>query len=121
MLAHEMLEVYWLVEEYVSFIDYLLPRIQAASRRDGDQLDRSGGSMILNLIEGAADHAPGDKARFFRYSRREVNESFGGLWRHRRKNTITEAELCIGRYYVNRASATLWGLIKSWENGRGDG
>ena len=117
MLPHENLEVFWLAEEYVSYLDHLLPRIKALSTRDSNQLDRSAGSIILNMIEGAADHSPGDKARFFRYSRREVNESYGVLWRHQRKDNISEVELRIAKYYVDRASAMIWGLIKHWENG----
>ena len=114
MLPHETLEAYWLAEEYVAFIDYLLPRIRRASRHDADQLDRSGGSLTFNLIEAAADTSPGDKARFFRYSRREINESYGVLWRHHRKKTITDAELRIARYYTDHLSAMLWRLIKKW-------
>lgn len=77
MLPHERLEAYWLAHEYVAFVDYLLPRIERRSRRDADQLDRSAGSIVFNFIEAAADLSPNDKARFFRYSRREVSES---LW-----------------------------------------
>ena len=77
MLPHENLDAFWLAEEYVAFLDYLLPRIKAASKADGDQLDRNGGSVLLNLMEAAADRSAGDKVRFFRYARREVNESYG--------------------------------------------
>jgi four helix bundle protein len=115
MLPHEKLEAFWLADEYVAFLDDLLPRIRAVSSRDGDQLDRCAGSVILNLIEAAADHSPGDKARFFRYSRREVNESYGVLWRHHRKKNISDAELRIGKYYVDRTSGMIWKLIKAWE------
>lgn len=118
MLPHEKLEVFWLAEEYVSFIDYMLRRIRKASKPDGDQLDREAGSMILNLIEAAADMSPPDKVRFFRYSRREVNESFGVFWRHHRKGRVTDAELRIARYYVERVSASIWGLMKSWSKPR---
>ena len=116
MLPHEKLEAFWFAEEYVAFIDYLLPRINAASKRDGHQLDGSGGSILLNFIEACADHSPGDKVRFFRYSRREANEAYGVFYRHRRKNTITEAELIIAKYYADRLSAMIWGLIKAWED-----
>ena len=116
MLPHERLEAYWLAEEYVAFIDDLLPRVKTVSRHDADQLDRSGGSLVFNLIEAAADKSPGDKVRFFRYSRREISESYGVLWRHHRKNRITDAELRITRYYADRLSAMLWGLMKKWDS-----
>ena len=114
MLPHEKLEVFWLAEEYVAFIDHILPRIKATSKRDADQLDREAGSIILNLMEGAAELAPLEKARYFRYSRREVSESFGVFWRHHRKHRITDAELRIARYYADRISAMIWGLIRKW-------
>jgi four helix bundle protein len=114
MLPHERLEAYWLAEEYVAFIDYLLPRVSMVSRRDGDQLDRSGGSLVFNFIEAAADKSPGDKVRCFRYSRREISESYGVLWRHHRKQRITDVEMRIAQYYADRLSAMLWGLIKRW-------
>jgi hypothetical protein len=74
MLPHERLEAYWLAEEYVAFIDYLLPRIKTGSRHDADQLDRSGGSLVLNFIEAASDNHRATKfvsfatpgAKFFR-------------------------------------------------------
>ena len=115
MLPHEKLEAFWLAEEYVAFIDHILPRVILASKRDGDQLDRNAGSLLLNLIEAAADHSPGDKVRFFRYSRREVSESYGVFWRQHRKHNITEAELRIARHYTDRLSAMIWGLMKRWE------
>jgi len=82
------------------------------SRPDADQLDRSAGSLVFNLIEAAADKSRGDKARFFRYSRRETSESYGVLWRHHRKKRISEAEMRIAKYYADRLSSMLWGLIK---------
>ena len=115
MLPHERLDAFWLADEYVAFIDHLLPRIRAFSKADANQLDREAGSIILNLIEAAADTSPGDKVRYFRYSRREVNESFGVFWRHRRKQHITDAELAVARYYSDRLSGMIWGLITKWE------
>jgi len=114
MLPHERLEAYWLAEEYVAFLDGLLPRVKVVSRHDAGQLDRSGGSLVFNLIEAAAERSPGDKVRFFRYSRREISESYGVLWRHHRRKLITDAEMRIARYYADRLSAMLWGLIKKW-------
>lgn len=114
MLPHEKLEAFWFADEYVAFIDYIMPRIKATSKRDADQLDREGGSIVLNLIEAAAELSPADKARFLRYSRRETNESFGVFWRHHRTRRITDDELRIARYYIDRLSAMLWGLIKRW-------
>jgi hypothetical protein len=114
MLPHEKLEAYWFADEYVAFIDYILPRIRAVSKPDADQLDRQGGSILYTLIEGSADLSPADKVRYFRYSRREVHESFGVFWRHWRKGTITDAELRIARYYTERLSVIIWGLMKRW-------
>jgi four helix bundle protein len=115
MLPHESLEVYWLAEEYVAFIQHVHARIRRASKNDADQLDRQGGSMLYNIIEASADTSPGDKARFYRYARREVNESFGVFRKARLNNAITETELRIAHYYADRLSAALWGLIKRWE------
>jgi four helix bundle protein len=116
MLPHEMLEAYWFAEEYVAFIDYLLPRIRRNSGHDADQLDRAAGSLLFNFIEASADTSPGDKSRFFRYSRREVSESYGILSRQHRKNCLTATEIRIAKYYADRLSGMIWGLIKTWSN-----
>ena len=112
MLPHERLDAYRLAEEYVAFIDCLLPRVYMVSRCDADQLDRSGGSPVFNFIEAAADKSPGDKVRPFRYSGRDIRESYGVLWRHQGKKRITDVEMRIAKYYADRLSAMLWGLIK---------
>jgi four helix bundle protein len=115
MLPHEKLAAFWFAAEYVAFIDWLMPRIVAASKRDADQLDRNGGSILFNFIEAAAELSPGDKARFFRYARREVSESYGVFYRHHRKSNLTAAEHRIAKYYADRLSGMIWGLIKRWE------
>jgi four helix bundle protein len=116
MLPHERLQVFWIADEYVSWLDRdILPRIGAVSKRDFGQIDGSAGSLIYNIIEAAADKPPLDKARFFRYARREVNESFGVIWRNYRRGIITEEELQKARDYVDQISRILWTLIKTWE------
>lgn len=114
MLPHERLEIYWLTEEYVAFIQYMMPRIRARSRHDADQLDREAGSMLLNLIEGTAETSPPDKVRFLRYYRREVNESYGVFRKQHLSGAITHAELRIANYYADRLSGTAWRIMKRW-------
>jgi four helix bundle protein len=114
MLPHERLEVFWLAQEYADFIEYLMPRIARASRNDADQLDREAGGILYNLVEAASEMSPGDKVRFLRYSRREVTESFGVLFRNHRRHVITDAEIRIAHYYTDRLSATLWRMVKKW-------
>ena len=104
-----------MADDFVALIDYVLPRIRAASERDADQLDGSGGSLLYNIIEASADKSPGDKARFFRYARREANEAFGVLFRSHRNGRITETEFIAARHYTDRISRMLFGLIKKWE------
>jgi four helix bundle protein len=114
MLPHETLEAYWVAVDYVGLIDHVRPRIRRASRRDGDQLDGSGGSLLYNLIEAAAEIKPLEKAKFYRYARREVNEAFGVLFRAHRNGLITDEEFAAARHYADRLSAMLWGLIERW-------
>ena len=51
MLPYERLDVYWLADEYVAFIDYLLPGIKGLAPNDANQLDRAAGPIPYNITD----------------------------------------------------------------------
>ncbi len=113
MLPYEKLEVYWLADEYVAFIDYILPGIQRSAPSDGRQLDRCAGSIPYNITEGCADRPPKERARFFSYARRSTSEAHAIITRVRRRGCITEPQLRISYSYADRVSAMLYNLIQA--------
>ena len=112
MLPHEALEVYWLADEYAAFCEHLLPRVMQVSRHDGDQLDRASGAIPTQITEAGSELSNGDKAKYFRYARREALETLAILRRQCRRGGITASELRIAEHYVDRLSAMLYKLIK---------
>jgi four helix bundle protein len=112
VLPYERLEVYWLAEEFVAYVDYLMPRLRKKNRTDALQLDRAAGSIVNNICEGSADRPPKERIRFFSYSRRSVSECDTAFQRFHRNRTITDSERRITYSYADRLSAMLYNLIR---------
>jgi four helix bundle protein len=113
MLPYERLEVFWVAEEYVAFIDSLMPRVRLREPNDADQLDRASGSIPNNISEGCADRPRRERMRFFGYSRRSVSECHTIMRRLHRRGVITETELRISYFYCDRLSGMLYKLIQA--------
>ena len=111
VLPYERLEVYWLAEEYVAFVDYLLARMKPST--DTDQLKRAAGSIVFNIAEGAADRPRGDRIRIFSYARRSTSETNSILRRIARAGEASADEVRISYSYADRISAMLWNLIRA--------
>lgn len=76
---HRQLDVYKRTLEAISLIARMS---NAVPSRDGwlaKQIRRSAGSILLNLGEACGEHAPLEKARIFRISRRSAFETGDGL------------------------------------------
>jgi four helix bundle protein len=112
VLPYERLEVYWLADEYVAFIDHILPRIRRKTPNDADQLDRAASSIPNNIAEGSADRSRADRIRFFTYSRRSSSECHNIILRAGRSRCVSEAEVRISHSYADRLSAMLYKLIR---------
>jgi four helix bundle protein len=109
LLPYERLEVYWLAEEYVAFIDHVLRRLKRSP--DVNQLTRAAGSITFNIAEGASDRPRGDRIRMFTYARRSVGEANSIFKRLARTANVSEAEVRISYFYADRISGMLWKLI----------
>ncbi len=79
LLDHEKLEIYQRARQFNRGVYALLSRARTNRRDLIDQLQRAAASMLLNLAEGAGEHAKKEKARFYRMSRRSATESAGVL------------------------------------------
>jgi four helix bundle protein len=112
MLPHERLEVYWLAQEYVAFVDYLMPSFKRAPRNDVNQLDRAAGSIPYNIGEGCSDRTPKERIRFFCYARRSTSECHAIFTRLHRRGCVSDLHLRISYSYADRISAMLYNLIK---------
>ena len=113
MLPFERLEVYWLAEEYVGFIDFVLRRLSARWATDSDQLRRAAGSITYNIAEGVADRPRGDRVRLLTYARRSASETISVLRRLARSDVVSADEVRIAYSYADRISAMLWRLIQA--------
>ena len=113
MLPYERLEVYWLAEEYVAFIDIVLQRLDRRFAVDADQLRRASGSIIYNIAEGAGDRSRADRVRLLTYARRSVSETHSVIRRLQRFGVVTADEVRISYSYADRISAMLWNLIRA--------
>ena len=113
MLPYEKLEVYWRAQEYVAFVDYLMPSIKRAPRGDLSQLDSAAGSIPYNIGEGCSDRPPKERIRFFCYARRSTSECHAIFTRLHRRGCVSDLHLRISYSYADRISAMLYNLIKA--------
>jgi four helix bundle protein len=113
MLPYERLEVYWLAEEYVAFIDLVLRRLSRKHATDADQLRRAAGSITFNIAEGASDRPRGDRIRLLGYARRSVSETNSIMRRLARIEAVSPTDAGISYSYADRISAMLYNLIRS--------
>jgi len=71
---HSRLDVYRLAVQFARGIDPILRRVPRWRAPVRDQLLRATCSILANIAEGAGEHSPRDKARFYRIARRSATE-----------------------------------------------
>ena len=113
MLPYERLEVYWLAEEYLAFIDLVVQRLDRRFAWDADQLRRAAGSITYNIAEGAGDRPRGDRVRLLTYARRSASETNSVIRRLMRSGVVSADEERVSYSYADRISAMLWKLIRA--------
>ena len=113
MLPYERLEVYWLAEEYLAFIDGVVQRLDRRFAIEADQLRRAAGSITYNIAEGAGDRPRGDRVRLLTYARRSVSETHSVIRQLARLGAVSAEEVRISYSYADRISAMLWKLIRA--------
>jgi len=73
-LDYEKLDVYRVSMGLVLMIEEVTGRLPVGRAYLVDQLRRSSSSVVLNIAEGAGEHAPAEKKRFYRMAKRSATE-----------------------------------------------
>ena len=73
-LDYEKLEVYRVAMGLVLVIEEVVELLPFGRAYLVDQVRRSSASVVLNIAEGAGEHAPAEKARFYRMAKRSAND-----------------------------------------------
>jgi four helix bundle protein len=76
---HRKLEVYLKAIEAAGIVAIVTYSIAALDRWLAVQLRRAGGSIVLNIAEGAGEFSRDEKAKYYRYARRSALEVSAGL------------------------------------------
>jgi four helix bundle protein len=71
---HERWDVYQAALELVVLISNVVEQLPRGKAYLSDQLQRAGTSVPLNIAEGAGEHSPSEKTRFYRMAKRSATE-----------------------------------------------
>lgn len=73
-LDYEKLDVYRHAMNLVLALETIIDRLPGGRGYLVDQLRRASTSVVLNIAEGAGEHAPAEKSRFYRMAKRSGTE-----------------------------------------------
>ena len=76
---HRKLQVYTKAVKAVTLLALITKSVASIDRWLAVQLRRAGGSIVLNIAEGAGEFSREEKAKFYRYARRSALEVSAGL------------------------------------------
>jgi four helix bundle protein len=119
VLEHEKLSVYHKSLDLSSLVALLCEAWPIGKHFLLDQLLRASTSVVLNIAEGAGEHAPREKARFYRMSLRSSTECsaiFDVALRHR---AVTEQQRDAARAMIFELVAMLTTLAANFSSGDG--
>jgi len=108
---HEKLNVYQVAIEFLVVADEIASGLPKGRAYMADQLRRASSSISLNIAEGAGEFSKGDKARFYRMSRRSATECAGILDACRVLQLSDEPLLQRGRELLVRIVAMLTAMV----------
>lgn len=116
---YEKLDVYNVA---VDFVVTAFGLARHASQGDGhgdlaDQLRRASTSIVCNLVEGAGEYAPREKARFYRLSKRSATECAALVELYRRLSIIDDQIAAQARATLLRIVSMLVRLVVTTESG----
>jgi len=74
---HEKLDVYKVSLEVVILITQVVENLPRGKSYLGDQLQRAGTSILLNIAEGSGEYSGSEKNRFYRIAKRSGTECAG--------------------------------------------
>jgi four helix bundle protein len=116
---YEKLDVYSVAVDFVVAAHGLA---RQASQGDGhgdlaDQLRRASTSIVCNLVEGAGEYAPREKARFYRLSKRSATECAALVEIYRRLSIVDDEVAVQARSTLLRIVSMLVRLVVTTESG----
>ena len=112
-LDYEKLEGYRVSMALVVMIEELISRLPFGRAYLVDQIRRSSASVVLNIAEGAGEHAIAEKARFYRMAKRSATECASSVEICLHLRLVEESQYAKVREYVIRIAAMLTKLIQS--------
>jgi len=110
-LDHEKLDVYRAAIELVLIVERAVRQLEPGRSYLVDQARRSSTSVVLNIAEGAGEHAPAEKSRFYRIAKRSATECAGAMEICLHLRLIEEAQYKSTREQIIRIVAMLTRLI----------
>ena len=109
---HEKWDVYQVTLEFVALISKIIEKLERGKGCLADQLLRAGTSVPLNIAEGAGEHSPNEKARFYRMAKRSATECASILDVYKRLKIVEESDYDQGRELLLRIVAMLTKMVK---------
>lgn len=109
---HEKLDVYGAAIELVILVDEVVEHLPRGRAYLGDQLQRAGSSIPLNIAEGAGEYSDQEKSRFYRMARRSATECASIFDICRRLQLIDEQQLLKGRQLLIRIVSMLTKMVR---------
>lgn len=104
---HERWDVYHAALELVVLISNIIDQFPRGKAYLADQLQRAGTSVPLNIAEGAGEHSPNEKARFYRMAKRSATECASIFDVCMRLGILEEKQHMEGRELLLRITAML--------------
>ncbi|MFI5334336.1 MAG: four helix bundle protein [Chlamydiales bacterium] len=112
-LDYEKLDVYQVAMSLVLVVEEVIERLPIGRAYLVDQVRRSSTSVVLNIAEGAGEHAIAEKNRFYRMAKRSATECASTIEICLRLRLIDETQYTKVRERVIRVAGMLTRLIQS--------
>jgi four helix bundle protein len=111
-LDYEKLDVYRVAMGLILIVEEVIERLPVGRAYLVDQVRRSSASVVLNIAEGAGEHSPAEKGRFYRIAKRSATECASTVEICLHLRLIEEAQYTKIREQVIRIVAMLTKLIQ---------
>ena len=103
----EDLDVFNVAVEMLICVDEIAEALPVGRGYMRDQLRRAANSVVLNVAEGAGEYSPGDKARFYRMSKRSATEAAAQIIVASRLELTGSADVAQARKLLHRVVSML--------------
>ena len=112
-LDYEKLDVYRVAMKLALLVDKTTEGIPSYRAYLIDQMRRSSASVVLNIAEGAGEHSPAEKHRFYRMAKRSATECASTVELCWHLKLVGEEQYLLVRSQVIRVVAMLTRLFQA--------